>query len=198
MIGIRAAVTAEAIAKIFMIQATAALVGSNDNPTIASASRAPKAVLSQTINRWNFIFCRWFDKAVSRVCATIAISRVCASIAKKPASRLETAAGRGFAGADRICAAVIGATDAVPFSEVGAGRSIAGARAFQRRRSAGFGAATGVLLRIGSRFICGAVGGRTSGSGSGTTADLFRLVSSGTGSGASFFGLGEGTTVRVK
>src|SRR6266478_723705 len=89
MIGIRAAVTAEAIAKIFMIQATAALVGSNDNPTIASASKAPKAALSQTINRWNFIFRHWFDKAVSRVCA---------SIAKKSASRLETAAGRGFAG----------------------------------------------------------------------------------------------------
>jgi len=72
-------------------------------------------------------------------------------------------------------AAVIGATDAVPFSEVGARPSIAGARVFQRtfgfkvggsgifligpseirgggalaRRSAGFGAATGVLLRIG-------------------------------------------------
>src|SRR6266478_6535192 len=98
MIGIRAAVTAEAIAKIFMIQATAALVGSNDNPTIASASKAPKAALSQTINRWNFIFRHWFDKAVSRVSASIAISRVCASIAKKSASRLETAAGRGFAG----------------------------------------------------------------------------------------------------
>jgi len=72
-------------------------------------------------------------------------------------------------------AAVIGATDAVPFSEVGARPSIAGARVFQRtfgfkvggsgifligpseirgggalaRRSAGFGTATGVLLRIG-------------------------------------------------
>ena len=72
-------------------------------------------------------------------------------------------------------AAVIGATDAVPFSEVGAGRSIAGAHVFQRtfgfkvggsgifligasgirgggaltRRSAGFGATTGALLRIG-------------------------------------------------
>ena len=121
-------------------------------------------------------------------------------------------------------AAVIGATDAVPFSEVGAGRSIAGACVFQRtfgfkvggsgifligasgirgggapdRRSAGFGAATGVLLRIGSGFSRGAVGGRTSGSRSGTIADFFRLVSSGTGSGSSFFGLREGTTVRVK
>src|SRR4029077_3114753 len=101
MTGIRAAVTAEAIAKIFKIQATAALVGSNDNPTIASASRAPKAALSQTINRWNFIFRRWFDKAVSPVCA---------NIAKKSASGLETAAGRGFAGTDRICAGAIGSS----------------------------------------------------------------------------------------
>ena len=72
-------------------------------------------------------------------------------------------------------AAVIGATNAVPFSEVGARPSIAGARVFQRifgfkvggngifligasgirgsgaltRRSAGFGATTGALLRIG-------------------------------------------------
>ena len=72
-------------------------------------------------------------------------------------------------------AAVIGATTAVPFSEVGARSSIAGARVFQRtfgfkvggngifligasgirgggaltRRSAGFGATTGALLRIG-------------------------------------------------
>jgi hypothetical protein len=42
------------------------------------------------------------------------------------------------------------------------------------------------------------VGGRTSGLGSGTIADVFRLVSSRTGSGSSFFGLREGTTVRVK
>jgi hypothetical protein len=62
------------------------------------------------------------------------------------------------------------------------------------RRSAGFRATTGVLLRIGSGFIRGTVGGRTSGSGSVTIAD----VSSGTGSGSSFFGLREGTTVRVK
>jgi hypothetical protein len=81
-------------------------------------------------------------------------------------------------------AAVIGATDSVPFSEVGAGPSIAGGRVFQRtfgfkvgesgifligasgirgggalaRRSAGFGAATGAFLRIGSGFIRGVVG----------------------------------------
>jgi hypothetical protein len=66
------------------------------------------------------------------------------------------------------------------------------------RRSAGFGAATGALLRIGSGFIRGAVGGRTSGLESGTIADVFRVVSSGTGSHSSFFGLREGTTVRVK
>jgi len=98
-------------------------------------------------------------------------------------------------------AAVIGATTAVPFSEVGARPSIAGARVFQRtfgfkvggsgifligasgirtggalaRRSAGFGAATGSLLRVGSGFIRGAAAGRSSG-----------------------LGLREGTTVRVK
>ena len=89
------------------------------------------------------------------------------------------------------------------FKVGGSGIFLTGASGIRRggaltRRSAGFGAATGILLRIGSGFICGAVGGRTSGSGSGTTADLFRLVSSGTGSAASFFGLREGTTVRVK
>jgi len=89
------------------------------------------------------------------------------------------------------------------FKVGGSGIFLTGASGIRRggaltRRSAEFGAATGVLLRIGSGFICGAVGGRTSGSGIGTTADLFRLVSSGTGSATSFFGLREGTTVRVK
>src|SRR5260370_12701184 len=108
MIGIRAAVTAEATAEIFMIQTTAALVGLYDNPTIASGSKAPKAAHSQAMNRRNFIFCRWFDKAVSRVCASIAISPGCASIAKKSACGLDAATERGFAGTDCICAGAVG------------------------------------------------------------------------------------------
>ena len=94
-------------------------------------------------------------------------------------------------------AAVIGATDAVPFSEVGAGPSIAGARVFQR--TFGFKVGGSGIFLIGASGIRGggALTRRSAGFGA-TTAHFFRLVSSGTGSGSSFFGLGEGTTVRVK
>jgi len=119
-------------------------------------------------------------------------------------------------GACRICSP--------PLSPLGAGSS-AGARMFQRtfgfkvggsgifltgasgmrgggaltRRNAGLGAGVGALLRIGSGFSGRTTGaGRTCGLGSGTIAGLFRGVSSGAGSGCSFFGLREGTTVRVK
>jgi hypothetical protein len=68
------------------------------------------------------------------------------------------------------------------------------------RRSAGLGAGAGALLRTGSGFsrrITGA--GRACGLGSVTIAGLFRGISTtGVGSGCSFFGLREGTTVRVK
>jgi hypothetical protein len=68
------------------------------------------------------------------------------------------------------------------------------------RRSAGLGAGAGALLRTGSEFSRRTTGaGRICGLGSGTIAALFRGIStSGAGSGCSFFGLREGTTVRVK
>jgi len=111
-----------------------------------------------------------------------------------------------------------------PLSASGAG-SIAGARMFQRtfgfklagsgifrtggsamrgggaltRRSAGLGTGTGALLRTGSEFSRRATGaGRTCGFGRGTITGRFRGVSRNAGSGCSFFGLREGTTVRVK
>ena len=66
------------------------------------------------------------------------------------------------------------------------------------RRSAGFGAGAGALLRTGSGFSRRTIGaGRTCGLGSGTIAGLFR-ISTGFAGGSSFFGLREGTTVRVK
>ena len=110
-----------------------------------------------------------------------------------------------------------------PLSASGAG-SIAGARMFQRtfgfnvagsdifrtgtsgirgggaltRRSAGLGAGAGALLRTGSGFSRRTTGaGCACGLGNGTIAGLGR-VSSGTGADSSFFGLREGTTVRVK
>lgn len=120
-------------------------------------------------------------------------------------------------GACRVCSP--------PLSPFEAG-SIAGARMFQRtfgfkvggsgifltggsgtrgggalaRRSAGLGGGAGVLLRTGSGFSRRTIGaGRACGLGSGTTAGLFRgLSTTGAGSGRSFFGLREGTTVRVK
>jgi hypothetical protein len=67
------------------------------------------------------------------------------------------------------------------------------------RRSAGFGAGAGALLRTGSKFSRRTTGaGRTWGLGSGTIAGRFRGISSGAGAGCSLFGLREGTTVRVK
>jgi hypothetical protein len=118
----------------------------------------------------------------------------------------------------------MGSISSAPFSAGGAG-SIAGARMFQRtfgfklagsgifriggsamrgggaliRRSAGFGIGTGALLRTGSEFSRRATGaGHTGGFGSGTIAGRFRGISRSAGSGCSFFGLREGTTVVVK
>src|SRR6266404_6595327 len=102
----------------------------------------------------------------------------------------------GFIGIE-FRAAIIGATDAVPFSEASEGWSIAGARVFQRTFGSKVGG-SGIFLTGASGIRSGGALCRRSAGFGAATAHFFRLVSSGTGSGSSFFGLGEGTTVRVK
>ncbi len=84
----RAAATADAIVKMFMIQTSATLSGCRDTPKIASSSRTANAALSQAMNRRIFALRRRFHRAVSPLCA---------SFSKKSTGGLETATGRaGF------------------------------------------------------------------------------------------------------
>ena len=84
-----AAATAEVIVAIFMIHTNAGLSGRCASPRIASGSKIPTAMLSQTTNRRIFALRRRL---------TTAVSPLSANISKKSACGLGTATGRGFAG----------------------------------------------------------------------------------------------------
>src|SRR5207253_8307477 len=69
-IGMRAAATADAIVKTFMIQTTPTLSGGHDSPRIASGSRTANIALSQAMNRRIFALRRRFDRGVRRFAGT--------------------------------------------------------------------------------------------------------------------------------